>query len=229
MVWFVLLLVGSIGGTGFEVGVFFAGLLFSFEAFFKLFDILFPETEVGTKIAAIALDAIGRWFASGLFGRENLVLRSFAHFTDSFRCLFLLRFAGEPRGDLKSVEVDASLTTIDAMGTELAKDLVESDLHACGVFDRWEQNGLSRGGGDVGVAAGGVMKVAEWLIAERRRFALIAAGQDVTTFLKHEILPDPCTPGSGWKFLNWFGLRDGFFFRFLLGLELIPVTIGVNG
>jgi len=116
------------------------------EPFFELFDIRFPKFEVLAEVAAAAVDAVAGRLAGGFFGSENTALTipvgglfaDFAHGLGGF----LVGFTSQARGDLKSVEEDTCVFAVEAMGAELADNLIKRDLNSGSVFDGWEQKGV---------------------------------------------------------------------------------------
>jgi hypothetical protein len=77
----------------------------------------------------MAVDAVGRRSAAGLLGRGRVAIGVFAGFADALAVLFI-GFAGESRGDLKSVEVDTLMAADDAAGGECAENLIDGDLNS---------------------------------------------------------------------------------------------------
>ncbi len=99
----------------------FGGLLFALlflpEAVFQFLEFVFVEFKFLAEVAAAAFDAVGGRFADGLLGRENVALRVFVGFADGFGGA-RFGFLGEAGSELESVEVDACLATVDAVGGE---------------------------------------------------------------------------------------------------------------
>jgi hypothetical protein len=115
-------------------------------------------------------------------------------------------FAGEPHGDLESVEHEPGAAEIDRGRRDGGEDLSESDLNAAVVFDG-EENGIVCGRGAAKAAELDVV-VAECLSLKGRRMAFASAGHDVPTFVIHSWLSGGVHPYSAGKFLVFNGLSE---------------------
>jgi hypothetical protein len=81
-------------------------------------------------------------------------------------------------GDLEAVEEHAGGFEIDVAKGDAGEDVVDGDLDGGTVVDAGhEEAAVSRG--EAGLAAGGVMVVAEFMAAEGRRAAAVPVGEDV--------------------------------------------------
>ena len=222
-------LVEGLGRAGLKIRILFTGFLFGAEAVQELFGFSSVDSKVGAEFTTMAIEAIEGRFAGSLLGSdEGSIFGFFADLADGLAGL-LVGLAGYSSGDLKAIKVDASLTAIEAVGAELAEDLIESDLDAACIFDRRKDQGLGGGSGDPGKSTGGSVVVAEGLAAEGRRLALVSAGLDVTAFFVHEISPTPHPPDSGCKVLSRLELGRGVAGKVFLELKLFAESSKYRG
>ena len=112
-------------------------------------------------------------------------------FDEGFRGLvgtFLCGFGQIQAGDLEAVEEETSAAGIDVVGGDAAEDLAEGGLDGALVFGQRElEVGLAvaalAGVGDG--FAGGVVVVAEFLLAETGAGTAVAVGEDVAALVAY--------------------------------------------
>ncbi len=99
-------------------------------------------------------------------------------------------------GDLEAVEEQAGAFGVDLVVGDAEEDVADGELDGGAVFGQGEVEGVAVfAGARVGRgAAGGVVVVAEVLVAERWAAAAAAFGEDVAALVALGCVHDVCTP-----------------------------------
>ena len=145
------------------------------------------QVEQGVKdaLAALGFGVFGDGGEGAEFGVEFDVL-------DGFLLFFAVVFARGllarevDGGDLKAVEEETGASRVDGVGGDAAEDLGDGDLDAGAVFGVGDFEGGFGGvllGRPRRGLAGGVVVVAECLVAERFGAAAVPSGEDVAALV----------------------------------------------
>jgi hypothetical protein len=94
---------------------------------------------------------------------------------------------GELGGDLEAVEILTGALAVEGRRTEVAQDLREGNLNALRVLKGGEREGLFWTAFGRADAMEALVVIAERLIFEGGRFALLSAGHDVTALFEHSL------------------------------------------